>query len=378
MENKKADITSAQLITVIILVGSFALILIVIFLYPWGEADREVCHYSIVSRNSVNIGDFDTVKIVPLKCRTEKICITTSSNEKCSDAFGDSTKENPVQLKKVKDREDILDVLADAHYDCHVLVGEGKLDFEPHKLFNEPYGLICSRISFSKDAQDILKKEALGDISYLELYQHMSNKQTKDKGNYLQFIYNIKSAQEFMNFFEKQFKEMQNFEPEHASFFSSLFSNEVQPSIPGPDNTVIPPILPLTSDETQKVSDDYNKFKEMNLSDWKINSSKEQAIVTQVIPKGKLESYAIAGGILVSYGAVALLTIVAPPAGIVTGAIAMAISSTYTAVGVAAVSGISLYYTSPGGQIIYVAPTLYEYNADVLKGLNIYEFSFAP
>jgi hypothetical protein len=377
MENKKADITSKQLITVIILVGSFLVILGFIFLSPFDEGNREVCHQSLVLRSGVNTGILPTADIVPLRCTTEKICIRTSSSEKCIDSFGNSTKENPVQFKKVIDRTDILDVLAEAHYDCHVLVGEGNLDFEPHGWTDNPYGLICSRISFSNGTRKILSEHG-GDISFLELYKHMSKKQTKNNGNYLQFIYNVKNENEFMNVLLTNFNDMKKFKPENVSWFSSLFSNPIPTSVIGPDASIVPPILPLNNtNETQKVSENYNKFKDMNLTDWKINSSKEQAIIVQIIPKGKLESFAISGGILALSGVSAILLVAFPPAGVVTGSIAMSLAAITIKTGIA-VSGISLYYTSPSGEFIYVAPTIYEYSAEVLRGINIYEFSFAP
>jgi hypothetical protein len=367
MENKKADITSAQLITVIILVGSFLVVLGFIFLYPWNESDREVCHQSLILRSGINTGIFKTSEIVPLKCKTEKICIRTSSNEKsekCPD-FGESNKENPITYKKVTSRSDILDVLAEAHYDCHVLVGEGNLDFEPHGWLGNPYGLICSRIIFSEDTKKkYLSADQGGNISFLELYQHMSKMQTKTSGNYLQFIYHFENSQQAIQALEKQFSAMQKLDSDRdTSWFSSLFSG----------STSTPSLKP---DEKQKVSENYNKFNNMGLKDWKIDSSKEQAVLVQIVPKGKLESVATSGIILATYGGVAILMVVAPPAGIA-GAIATSLVSVTTTTGVV-LSGVNLYYSSPGGEFVYVAPTIYEYSSDVLRGLNIYEFSFEP
>src|SRR3989338_9062583 len=88
---RKGEITSTQLTGIIILIVSFAVILLFYLNLNWGEnVDRETCKQSVILKaSSPEVAD---IRILPvtLKCKTEKICITTNRFSKgdCEEDFG--------------------------------------------------------------------------------------------------------------------------------------------------------------------------------------------------------------------------------------------------------------------------------------------------
>jgi hypothetical protein len=154
-DNKKGDISSAFLITVILGVIAFGIILIVYSQFTWtATADQETCHQSVIYRATLPT-TLGAKTFVPLKCKTEKICFTSGIiGGKCSEF------ENFQGITKVKvnTKEQVEQAIAKKIIDCWSMMGEAKLS-----LFNnwwaETYGLadvtsscvICSRMAFDKN-----------------------------------------------------------------------------------------------------------------------------------------------------------------------------------------------------------------------------------
>jgi len=189
-KNKKGEITSKYLVSLIVLIASFVVILFVWYQFKWtGGVDKTSCHNSIVLRSSFNFKSEELgKKVIPLRCKTEKICLTMSGKE-CSE-FGTSSKRSSVTIVKVKDKDDVVNAIADAIYDCHSMLGEGKLDFMNHRLNDVKSCLICARFALDEEA-----KNRLREISYLELYEFMERKQTSSGKNYLDYIYGVRNKE---------------------------------------------------------------------------------------------------------------------------------------------------------------------------------------
>ena len=97
-KGKKGEIATDSTLNMILLIIGFVVIIILIGLIAYYTLIKErSCHDSIVMRSSVNYGVFQTSRIIPLKCETEKICMT-SSGETCT-KFGVSTKDNLITKK---------------------------------------------------------------------------------------------------------------------------------------------------------------------------------------------------------------------------------------------------------------------------------------
>ncbi len=314
---KKADLTSKQLVTIIVLIASFAVILIFYWQYNWtGTIDKEVCHQSVVMRSTFNYGPFEPGKeVIPLKCKTEKICLTMSG-EDCEE-FGKPSKKNPITKIKVKNKEDIMEAIANAMYECHSMLGEGKLNFMPHKFWDTNYCLICSRFTFDEEAKD-----KIGEIGYGELYKYLQEKRTPQGQSYLEYLYpgwkNSEKSKE-------------------------LFKN-LQDKSENPE------------------------FKKLRFEDWKINLHFNQgyAIVSQMITEGTFRSWGKSIMIFVTAAGLSITGIGTPIGiGLMAGAV---------------FGGLSLWYSYPGssGDFVYSPPAVYPYDVDSLKALKCYSFEIAP
>lgn len=159
---KKADITTSQVVLIVLLVAGFAIILYFIYRLYWGgQVNEQVCHESVVLRGTLpSLGQ----GYVPLKCRTEKICITPSILGTCKE-FEGVKGVTRAKISKDKDAaiEEIGKVVAQEMYGCWSMMGEGKLSLFSQFTANK-YGLgkvhstciICSRIAFdTKNLKEI-------------------------------------------------------------------------------------------------------------------------------------------------------------------------------------------------------------------------------
>jgi hypothetical protein len=216
--NRDGEVMTSQIVKWVLIVVAFV-VLIFVVIYVFGgfsgsATDKEVCHQSIVVRATARAGAFDLTEGIPLKCKTEKVCLSLSGGD-CEELI--STKDSKVKKIKLSScgsdggcneaRKEIMGVFADKMIRCHDMLGEGKLNFFPHKSFkddsylpnfdNTKYGLICTRIVFDNEA-----KEKIGSIGYLELYQQLERK-VVDDGNGIEYLYpGIERATDFIKIHE--------------------------------------------------------------------------------------------------------------------------------------------------------------------------------
>ena len=82
VKEKRGKVSIEFLIGIIILVISFVVILFLISLFSWNPViDKETCHQSIVYRATARVKVIDISESIPLKCQTEKICLTMSGED---------------------------------------------------------------------------------------------------------------------------------------------------------------------------------------------------------------------------------------------------------------------------------------------------------
>lgn len=199
MFNKKGELTSHQIIRLVLAIGGFIVVAIalVVILGEDELQQRELCHLSIVERATV---PRVLERVIPLQCFTEKICVTTDKKNKCKQFAGESNiRYVEVDIPKIGEKnffgqstdkkllekyENAVKTIemeaANAMYDCWTMTGEGKLDIFTSSgsiaadLLSEvdedvavaeinPKCIICSRISFS-DALFDADKEFLEDL----------------------------------------------------------------------------------------------------------------------------------------------------------------------------------------------------------------------
>ena len=192
-KRKGAAMTAMMLVSVIILAIGFILLLILYsqFLFTQ-EIDKEVCHESVLARHTFNVGGlFEPGRTsIPLRCKTEKICFERGG-EDCEYVFGEEKDDNIITSVEIntdedKAKTDILDTLANAMYDCHSMLGEGKLNFAPAGWEERPYCVLCSRL-----ALDNVSKEEIGKIDASVFYNLLALKKDADGQSYLKYLYGV-------------------------------------------------------------------------------------------------------------------------------------------------------------------------------------------
>ena len=161
--DKKGDLTSTQIIILVLAIAGFLIVLFFLFASDmFGEDQREICHVSVITRATAP--DF-AQKSVPLKCKSEEICLTEDIGKRCVDQFGKDEDVHFVVLKGSDGQkaEKIAETNANAMFDCWSMMGEGKLDLFG-SVTNSLFGIatsscvICSRVAVDKSVNPELLK----------------------------------------------------------------------------------------------------------------------------------------------------------------------------------------------------------------------------
>lgn len=163
--SKKGEITTSELIGIIILLASVAIIIFIYFQINWtGKIDDAVCHESVILRGTLP-QTLGAKNIVPLKCQSEKICIRGDKflfgKGDCNEEYG---KAKGVTKEDVKDVNDINRVVAQEMLSCWQMMGEGKLSIFPQSFWErhniaflgkaESSCVICTRIALDENSID--------------------------------------------------------------------------------------------------------------------------------------------------------------------------------------------------------------------------------
>ncbi|MEK6935377.1 MAG: hypothetical protein AABW67_01180 [Nanoarchaeota archaeon] len=172
-KEKKGSMTMTMLITIIILVIGFAIVFYFFVMFDWtGSIDKEVCHQSVIYRATLP-AIAGIKEYVPLKCKTNKICIT-------SGFIGGGCKEfenlKGVTKAKVSNTEQIEQIISREIVDCWKTMGEGKVQIFS-QFMAEAYGVgnvgsscvICNRIAFDNEG---LTKAGI-NLSKIDVMKYM-------------------------------------------------------------------------------------------------------------------------------------------------------------------------------------------------------------
>jgi len=183
MSQTKGELTTQQIIILIIAITSFVVILFLLFRLNLGETtDKELCHNSVIMKGKSGL----TEKIIPLNCHTNYICITEDGT--CEQMT------NP-DIKKVQTPDEIYRILADEMADCWWMFGEGKVNYVQKDLTGKLYCSICSQVAF-----DVSVKENIfdaGEIDKKEFYNYLKNEKISGKDKtYLEYLYKTQDLSE--------------------------------------------------------------------------------------------------------------------------------------------------------------------------------------
>jgi len=171
--NRKGELTTKQLVTIIILIASFIIILFLVFRLNLGETtDKEIC------RNSVILKSKSGPLSGPLDCRTNYLCISGSSD--C---------EQITQTSKIEvepgNKTQIMRALADEMASCWWQFGEGKTNYGDTAIVeNRIQYALCSVLAFDEKIQT-----QTDEITYGEFYNYLKNNKKTNTETYLQYLY---------------------------------------------------------------------------------------------------------------------------------------------------------------------------------------------
>ena len=160
MKSKKAEMTTKQIVILVILIASFAVLIFFLFRLNLGdESDKQLCYNSVMNRAN---------KLVPtdsitLNCQRGYVCITKDGS--CEGML------DPIK-KKVKTKEEVYEVLAIELSDCWWMFGEGKVNYVGDDMIPALYCSLCSQIKFDNSVKEIFNNNNKFDKS--KLYEYMS------------------------------------------------------------------------------------------------------------------------------------------------------------------------------------------------------------
>jgi len=191
MELKNKHGIANLIVALIVLLAGFAVLMWFFLGFLWGQnIDKETCHQSVILRGT---SPSMTQNYVPLKCKTQKYCVTKGGN--CEDSFGEGEKFAKV---KVRNSEDIEQFLAREMVDCWNMMGQGKISlFASYWTSNYGIGtvyptcVICDRVAFDKS----LKQENL--LENVNLWNYMGTHKVSGKEiSYLEYFGGSVSAKD--------------------------------------------------------------------------------------------------------------------------------------------------------------------------------------
>jgi len=173
---KKAELTTQQLITIIVLIVSFSVLLFFIFRLNLGgeTTNKEICHNSVLLKSKQSFGG-------ALDCRTNYICI--SGGDKCEDFSATDTVKIDMGQGVDYAKNQTIKAIADEMADCWWMFGEGKVIYA--ESLSSLNCAICSVVKFDKQIQD-----KVGEISSDNFYDYLLSK--KDESTtYIKYLYSV-------------------------------------------------------------------------------------------------------------------------------------------------------------------------------------------
>tara|TARA_Y100000310_G_C20500496_1_gene723738 strand:+ start:159 stop:917 length:759 start_codon:yes stop_codon:yes gene_type:complete len=165
---KKGEITTQQIVFLIILITSFVVILFLFFRLNLGEvSNKEICHNSVVLKGK-SVSGFGS-----LDCKTNYLCI--SGGEDCEGI-------NPTQTIEVdpKNETQVLRAITDEMVDCWWMFGEGNVNYVED--YSGTHCAVCSTVKFD----EVLKGN---EISYDDLFGYLIKNKKSESQTFYQYLY---------------------------------------------------------------------------------------------------------------------------------------------------------------------------------------------
>lgn len=175
MKFRKGEMTTQQIVTMIILIASFAVILFFLAQLGLGtETDSEICHNSVVTRGA---GISEIADAVPLECKREAVCISKS---------GECEKMYKPKVIEVDDKIDVYKALAEEISNCWWMFGEGRVNYVGDTTLPKLYCSICDQVGFDSSVKEIFEGD---EFDKKEFYYYMSLANITEEKTYTEYLY---------------------------------------------------------------------------------------------------------------------------------------------------------------------------------------------
>jgi hypothetical protein len=233
-KGRKGELTTKQLVTIIVLIVSFIIILFLIFRLNLGETtNKEICHNSVLLKNQ------NKLTSGPLDCRTNYLCISEGA-----DCGGTQTSK-----VEAKTRNETLKALAEEMSDCWWQFGEGKIDYASGGAFGNAACSICSIVKFDGRAQ------TENPISYEEFYGYLRTTQKEGAQSYLQYLYSTNALESIREEFYIEGYLNGNLDLEKSYFILTGMKNSIVWGLFG-SNHIPVTIMEVSSENYDKIGCD--------------------------------------------------------------------------------------------------------------------------
>ena len=177
INEKRGEMTTKQIVSLIILILSFSVILFLIFRLNLGQiTNEEICKNSVIFKGKSQLGTGS------LDCRTSYVCI--SGGGECGGI-------NPTKTIEISSKDDgerkneVMNALAKEMATCWNIFGEGKVNYgskSPLEGITTEYA-ICSIVEFGEEIEE--------EITYQEFYNYLETTKKTNSQTYLQYLYGI-------------------------------------------------------------------------------------------------------------------------------------------------------------------------------------------
>lgn len=180
IKNKRGELTTQQIVLLIVLIIGFAIIIFFLFKLNLGnESDKQLCHNSVMTRANKAI----PMSAVPLNCKKNYVCIT---KKKDCEAFAYYDYKI-----KVKSKDDVYEALANELADCWWMFGEGKVDYVGKDNVEKLYCSLCSQIAFDDSVKEFFNDK--DSFKEKEFYEFLINQKYSEEKTYGEYLYGTKN-----------------------------------------------------------------------------------------------------------------------------------------------------------------------------------------
>lgn len=184
--SRKGEMTTEQIVVMIVAIASFAVILYFLAALGMGEnTEDELCRNSVAQRASMDKVPGADIESIPLNCKRSYVCLTEDGS--CEDMY-------KPEIMKVKTENDVYEVLADELADCWWMFGEGKINYVGEDLFGDLHCSLCSQIAFDDSVKEIFPSGEFSENKFYESLKKMNK--TNDK-TYFEYLFITSDSEEF-------------------------------------------------------------------------------------------------------------------------------------------------------------------------------------